>query len=162
MGFTDKDFLNTYTNIDRTILFDSTWVMTSYWLNVPVAPPASAWTYGDVSCKIFPGNLHIFIQLMVSTAVLLYLPEPSATVIVLSQLNMRYCKSLKSDARWSLDFTLVKLGEEKPMAQSNHDWAYSRNVNLEVNLDKGNYVIYVFVLFIRLLLVFFLLRTDCR
>lgn len=119
-----KDFLNTWTDINRTILFDSTWVMTSYWLNVPAAPLASAWTYGDVSF-------------------LLYLPEPSATVIGLSQLNARYFKCLKPGNDWSFDFVLVKLGEEKPMAQSNHDWCFSRNVNLEVNLDKGNYIIYV-------------------
>ena len=69
---------------------------------------------------------------MISPAVLLYLPEPSATVIGLSQLNARYFKCLKPVNDWSLDFALVKLGEEKPMAQSNHDWGFSRNVNLEV------------------------------
>jgi hypothetical protein len=50
-GSSDKDFLETWADIDRTILFDSTWVMTSYWLNVPIAPAGRAWTYGDVTCK---------------------------------------------------------------------------------------------------------------
>ena len=94
---------------------------------------------------------------MISPAVLLYLPEPSATVIGLSKLNARYFKCLKPVNDWSLDFVLVKLGEEKPMAQSDHDWGFSRNVNLEVNLDRGNYIIYVCVHFIRLL-TFYLLR----
>ena len=50
-GSSDKDFLETWADIDRTILFDSTWVMTSYWLNVPIAPAGRAWTYGDVTCE---------------------------------------------------------------------------------------------------------------
>ena len=51
MASSDKDFLETWADIDRTILFDATWVMTSYWLNVPIAPAGRAWTYGDVTCK---------------------------------------------------------------------------------------------------------------
>ncbi|KIK02387.1 hypothetical protein K443DRAFT_677628 [Laccaria amethystina LaAM-08-1] len=119
-----KDFLETWADIDRTILFDSTWVMTSYWLNVPIAPAGRAWTYGDVT---FP----------------LSLPEPSATVIVLSQLNTRSFQGLKPSINWSLDFALVKLGEDKPIAHSSHAWFYANSVNLEINLEKGDYVVYV-------------------
>lgn len=119
-----KDFLETWADIDRTILFDSTWVMTSYWLNVPIAPAGRAWTYGDVT---FP----------------LSLPEPSATVIVLSQLNTRSFQGLKAGTNWSLDFALIKLGEDKPIAHSNHVWYYANSVNLEINLEKGDYVVYV-------------------
>ncbi|EDR03798.1 uncharacterized protein LACBIDRAFT_306873 [Laccaria bicolor S238N-H82] len=119
-----KDFLETWADIDRTILFDSTWVMTSYWLNVPIAPAGRAWTYGDVT---FP----------------LWLPEPSATVIVLSQLNPRSFQGLTPSTKWSLDFALVRLGEDKPIAHSNHARFYANSVNLEINLEKGNYVVYV-------------------
>lgn len=47
----DKDFLDNWHQIDRTLLFDSSWVMSSQWLQVTPRSPYSAWGYGDVSCK---------------------------------------------------------------------------------------------------------------
>ena len=48
---TDSDFLANWEQIDRTLLFDETWVMSSQWLQVTARPLPSAWAYGDVSCK---------------------------------------------------------------------------------------------------------------
>ena len=92
-------------------------------------------------------SLYADFQLMILTPspVPLSLPEPSATVIVLSQLNKRSFQGLKPSTDWSLDFALVKLGEDKPIAHSNHVWFYSNSVNLEINLEKGDYVVYVCV-----------------
>lgn len=47
------DFLDTFEYIERTQLFDDTWVQSSHWLNVTSRPLPSAWQYGDVSCKCF-------------------------------------------------------------------------------------------------------------
>jgi hypothetical protein len=51
MATTDKDFLANWEHIDRTLLFDETWVMSFQWLRVATRPLPSAWAFGDVSCK---------------------------------------------------------------------------------------------------------------
>lgn len=47
----DSDWLESFAQIDRTILFDSTWMMSSQWLHVSVQPLPVAWSHGDVTCK---------------------------------------------------------------------------------------------------------------
>ncbi len=42
-----------------------------------------------------------------------------------------------------MDFTLVKEGEEEPISDSGHSDFYQRSVHLEVDLDEGNYIVYV-------------------
>ncbi len=46
----DKDWLDCFAQIDRTILFDSDWRMTSQWLQVSTPALPAAWSHGDVSC----------------------------------------------------------------------------------------------------------------
>ena len=48
MGY--EDFLNTWTSIERTQLFDASWRQSSHWLSVEGRSAPSAWQYGDVSC----------------------------------------------------------------------------------------------------------------
>jgi len=93
------------------------------------------------------------LTILTSSSVPLSLPEPSATVIVLSQLNTRSFQGLKPSTNWSLDFALVKLGEDKPIAHSSHAWFYANSVNLEISLEKGNYVVYVCVLVVSLVVL---------
>lgn len=48
----DKDFLNVWQEIQRTLIFDDTWVMSSQWLHVsPSFPPVTAFSFGDISCE---------------------------------------------------------------------------------------------------------------
>lgn len=47
-----SDFLKTWTYLERTQLFDPSWVVSSHWLSVESRPPPSAWQYGDVSCEL--------------------------------------------------------------------------------------------------------------
>lgn len=44
---------------------------------------------------------------------------------------------------WSLDFALVKRGEKEPLAETSSSMLYSRSVNLEIDLDAGEYMVYV-------------------
>lgn len=53
---TDNDWLDCFAQIDRTILFDSNWMMSSQWLHVTTQPLPAAWSYGDVSCTSSPGS----------------------------------------------------------------------------------------------------------
>ncbi|KAJ7613033.1 hypothetical protein FB45DRAFT_993113 [Roridomyces roridus] len=119
-----KDFLACWTDIDRTILFNSTWVMSSQWLEVTTRPLPSAWSFGDVSFTIS-------------------MTKPSTAVIVLSQLDTRYFSDISGRSRWSLDFALYKQGETEMLAQSVHARYFSRSVNLEIQLEAGEYVVHV-------------------
>ena len=42
-----------------------------------------------------------------------------------------------------MDFTLVKEGQKEPIADSGHSDFYLRSVHLEVELEAGNYTVYV-------------------
>ena len=42
-----------------------------------------------------------------------------------------------------MDFTLVKEGQKEPIADSGHSDFYLRSVHLEVELEAGNYIVYV-------------------
>jgi len=54
----DSDWLECFERIDRTILFDSSWILSSEWLRVKAKPQPSAWSYRDVSCKSNFKTLH--------------------------------------------------------------------------------------------------------
>ncbi|KAF8194986.1 hypothetical protein BJ912DRAFT_847616 [Pholiota molesta] len=119
-----KDWLDCFAQIDRTILFDSHWMMSSQWLQVTTQPLPAAWSYGDVSFKFT-------------------LPRPSETLIVLSQLDSRYYRDVAGRAAWTMDFTLVKEGEKIPLAESAHSEFFLRSVHLEIELEAGDYIVYV-------------------
>ncbi|KAJ6472034.1 cysteine proteinase [Mycena sanguinolenta] len=119
-----KDFLASWSDIDRTILFDSTWVMSSHWLEVTTRAVPAAWSFGDVSFTIS-------------------MPKPSLALIVLSQLDSRYFADISGRWRWSLDFVLYKQGDTEVLAESLHARYFSRSVNLEIPLEAGEYVVHI-------------------
>lgn len=119
-----SDWLECFSQIDRTLLFDSTWVMSSQWLRVPVPALPAAWGYGDVSFTFS-------------------LTDRTLAVIVLSQIDSRYFRDLVGKTKWSLDFVLVKVGEKTALAEVPHSEFDLRSVNLEIELEKGDYIVYV-------------------
>ncbi|KAG6877180.1 hypothetical protein C0993_009602 [Termitomyces sp. T159_Od127] len=119
-----KDFLENWEQIDRTRLFDSSWTMSSQWLEVAARPVTSPWAYGEVSFTIS-------------------LPAASYTIIVLSNLNDRYWKGISSCSLRAFDFVVYKKGESKPITTSSASICYSRSVNTEVELEAGEYVVHV-------------------
>ncbi|KAJ6580634.1 cysteine proteinase [Mycena capillaripes] len=119
-----SDFLDCWDQIDRTLLFDSNWITSSQWLRVTTRPLPSAWTYGDVCFTIT-------------------IPKASFTIIVLSQLDSRYFNDLSGRSYWSFDFLLFKRGQTEPIAVSSQPRFYSRSVNLEMDLEAGDYVVHV-------------------
>ena len=46
-----EDFLTHWEVIERTQVFDPTWIQSSHWLEVSGRPSLTAVQYGDVSCK---------------------------------------------------------------------------------------------------------------
>lgn len=118
------DFLNIWTGIERTQLFDHSWIQSSHWLNVDSRPLPCAWQFGDVSFTFC-------------------LPKESETIIVLSQSDDRFYRALASSATWSFDFKLYKKGVEKPIASSEYSYALNRSVRLRVVLQPGDYIVHV-------------------
>ncbi|TFK39591.1 hypothetical protein BDQ12DRAFT_61862 [Crucibulum laeve] len=119
-----KDFLESWEEVERTRLFDSSWVMSSQWLRVPARPLPCAWSYGDVSFTFF-------------------VPEPSFTVLVLSELDNRYFRGLTGRYDWAFDFILFKKGDTELLGESTPGRFHARSVNLEMDLEAGDYVIHV-------------------
>ncbi|KAG6830584.1 hypothetical protein H0H87_007581 [Tephrocybe sp. NHM501043] len=123
------DFLENWEQIDRTLLFDASYIMSSQWLTVTTRQWPSVWTYGDVSFTIS-------------------LPEASHATIVLSKLDERYWQAMAGRAMWSFDFLLYRKGESEPLTASSSSIPYSRSVNAELFLEAGEYVVHVGVQFI--------------
>lgn len=52
VSLADSDFLNVWQEIQRTLIFDDAWVMSSQWLHISQPFPSMAsWSYGDISCE---------------------------------------------------------------------------------------------------------------
>ncbi|KAF5382243.1 hypothetical protein D9757_008962 [Collybiopsis confluens] len=119
-----KDFLDCWDTIDRTILFDSSWIMSFQWLHVTARPLPAAWSFGDVSFTFS-------------------LPKPSAAMIVLSQLDTRFFEEISGRYFWTFDFIVYKKGEKQYVAHSVPSRPWCRSVNLELNLEAGDYVVHV-------------------
>ncbi|KIK66146.1 hypothetical protein GYMLUDRAFT_38663 [Collybiopsis luxurians FD-317 M1] len=119
-----KDFLDCWDTIDRTFIFDSSWIMSFQWLHVTARPLPTAWSFGDVSFTFS-------------------LPKPSAAMIVLSQLDTRFFEEISGRYFWTFDFVVFRKGEKDYLAHSAPSRLWCRSVNLELNLEAGDYVIHV-------------------
>lgn len=69
--------------------------------------------------------------------------KSTLTIIVLSQLDTKYFKDISGTAFWGLNFMLVKRGEKLPLAESRSSLMFTRSVNVEMELDAGEYAVYV-------------------
>lgn len=118
------DFLQCFTRIDRTTLFDSNWTMASSWVTVPANEVPTPYTYGSVSYIIC-------------------IPEKTKTFICLSQLNGRFFGSIPSESFFSIEFVVVKAGDTTPLDESVRSEPFNRSVGAELELDAGTYFIYV-------------------
>lgn len=45
----DEEFLRCFNFIERTYLFDDSWIVSSHWLNIPLKEQPTAWTHGRLS-----------------------------------------------------------------------------------------------------------------
>ena len=48
-----EDFLSHWEAIERTQLFDPSWIQSSHWLEIPGRPALSAVQFGDMSCESY-------------------------------------------------------------------------------------------------------------
>ncbi|EJU01594.1 cysteine proteinase [Dacryopinax primogenitus] len=119
-----EDFLSTFWVVHRTKVLDPTWKLSSHWLEVAGRKFPATWNYGDVSFTFT-------------------MPKSGPTIVVLTQLDTRYFRELAPWTRWSFDFALFKRGEKDVVAVSHHAAIWTRSVNIELDLEEGEYVVHV-------------------
>ncbi|KAF8521601.1 cysteine proteinase [Hysterangium stoloniferum] len=119
-----SDFLKTWYAVERTQLFDDSWIQSSHWLNITSRSFPCAWQYGDVSFSFT-------------------ISESSPSIIMLSQADFRYWNELSGYSIWVFDFVLYKKGSQKVLGRSESSVQWPRSVTLIKYLDEGDYVLHV-------------------
>ncbi|KAI0864295.1 hypothetical protein F4860DRAFT_465773 [Xylaria cubensis] len=116
-----EDLLRKYQAFDRTRLFGPDWKITSIWTTVLVP-----WTldYHDTYFKFS-------------------LAKTGPVVLVLSQLDTRYYRGLEGQYRFELNFRLHKEGEEDYVVRSIAPYRQTRSVNVELELEAGEYTVLI-------------------
>lgn len=64
-------------------------------------------------------------------------------MVVLAQLDKRYFLGLESLVNFSLEFCIYKKDEDEPVALSTHHGFWDRSVDIEIDLEAGDYVVQV-------------------
>lgn len=116
-----EDLLRKYQAFDRTRLFGPDWKVTSVWTTLSVP-----WTleYHD-------------------TKFAFTLARRAPVVLVLSQLDDRYFRGLEGQYRFELGFRLHHAGEEDYVVRSQTTYRMNRSVNVELDLEAGEYHVLV-------------------
>ena len=154
------DFLEHFEIVERTQLFDSTWVQSAHWLDVKTRPLGSAWQFGDVSCKSFQ-FLFCERHKLKNMQVTFSIPKHTETILVLSQLDTRFFGSIASAAQWSFDFKLFKVGLKEAVGTSTLSMPLTRSAMLRGELPPGDYVVQVGLAHFKRQLLLIYIRT-CR
>lgn len=113
------DLLRKYQAFDRTRLFGPDWKVTSIWATVSVP-----WTL-DYHDTYFAFEL----------------AKPGPVVLVLSQLDSRYYRGLEGQYQFELNFRLHKKGQEDYVVRSIAPYRQTRSVNVELELEAGEYTV---------------------
>jgi hypothetical protein len=112
-----EDLLRKYQAFDRTRLFGPEWKITSVWATVSV-----------------PWKLDYH-----DTYFELSLAKAGPFVLVLSQLDDRYYRGLEGQYRFVLNFRLHKKGQQDYLVRSTAPYGQTRSVNVELELEAGEY-----------------------
>ncbi|KAI0536506.1 hypothetical protein GGR58DRAFT_474995 [Xylaria digitata] len=113
------DLLRKYQAFDRTRLFGDDWKITQIWTTV-----SAPWTL-DYHDTYFAFSL----------------AKTGPVVIVLSQLDNRYYRGLEGQYSFALNFRLHKKGQEDYVVRSIAPYRHTRSINVELELDAGEYTV---------------------
>ncbi|KAH6605563.1 calpain family cysteine protease [Trichoderma cornu-damae] len=112
-----EDLLQKYQVFDRTRLFDETWQV------------AQIWTTINVPWMLDYSDTHFTLSVT----------KPGPVVIVLAQLDDRYFRGLHGQYGFGLAFRVHKAGHEDYLVRSQASYRLKRSVNVELDLEAGNY-----------------------
>ncbi|KAJ3475010.1 hypothetical protein NLI96_g12118 [Meripilus lineatus] len=117
-----SDFLKQWGTVESTRLFDDSWMVSSYWMQLRGLDIDRAWSYGDVSWTFT-------------------ITEKTPTVIVLQQIDTRYFRDHSGWLAYLFDFVLFKKGSKEPIARPVKTSPLNRSVSIEIDLEPGDYVV---------------------
>ncbi|KAL6890393.1 hypothetical protein GGI43DRAFT_218990 [Trichoderma evansii] len=123
-----EDLLQKYQAFERTRLFDDSWQVSQIWTTV------------NVPWMLDYHDTHFSLSIT----------KPGPVVIVLAQLDDRYFRGLHGQYRFELAFRLHKAGHEDYLVRSQAPYRMRRSVNVELDLEAGQYDVRVKIDAIRL------------
>ncbi|RFU77601.1 calpain family cysteine protease [Trichoderma arundinaceum] len=112
-----EDLLQKYQAFERTRLFDDTWQVSQIWTTV------------NVPWMLDYNDTHFSLSIT----------KPGPVVIVLAQLDDRYFRGLHGQYRFELAFRLHRAGHEDYLVRSQAPYRMRRSVNVELDLEAGDY-----------------------
>ncbi|QYS95545.1 Calpain-like protease [Trichoderma simmonsii] len=116
-----EDLLQKYQAFERTRLFDETWQVSQIWTTV------------NVPWMLDYHDTHFSLRIT----------KPGPVVIVLAQLDDRYFRGLHGQYKFELAFRVHKAGHEDYLVRSQAPYRMRRSVNVELDLEAGDYDIRV-------------------
>jgi hypothetical protein len=116
-----EDLLRKYQAFERTRLFSQDWRVAQLWTSLTIP---WALSYHDTYFSFS-------------------LTKPGSVVIVLAQLDDRYFRGLEGQYRFELAFRLHKSGQEDYLVRSQAPYRMRRSVNVELELEAGDYDVMV-------------------
>lgn len=123
-----EDLLQKYQAFERTRLFDDSWQVSQIWTTV------------NVPWMLDYHDTHFSLSIT----------KPGPVVIVLAQLDDRYFRGLHGQYRFELAFRIHKAGHEDYLVRSQAPYRMRRSVNVELDLEAGQYDVRVKIDAIRL------------
>ncbi|EIM80197.1 cysteine proteinase [Stereum hirsutum FP-91666 SS1] len=121
---TYDDFLRTWDYVSRCRFFDEEWILSQIWLSVPCGKFPKPVEFGDVTFTFS-------------------LSQASNVVVVLAQLDKQYFRGIDPFTSFGLEFVIYRRNETDALATSLPHSSWYRSVNVELNLDAGEYVVQV-------------------
>ncbi|KAH8839422.1 hypothetical protein MCOR08_006363 [Pyricularia oryzae] len=118
-----EDLLRKFQSFDRTRLFGPEWKAAAIWTTFSVP-----WVH----------EYH-------DTKFAFSLSRPGPVVLVLSQLDKRYFKGLEGQYRFEFSFRVHVSGQEDYLVRSPTPYRMNRSVNVELDLEAGDYTVLVMV-----------------
>lgn len=112
-----EDLLQKYQAFERTRLFDDSWRVSQIWTTV------------NVPWMLDYHDTHFSLSIT----------KPGPVVIVLAQLDDRYFRGLQGQYRFELAFRIHKAGHEDYLVRSQAPYRMRRSVNVELDLEAGDY-----------------------
>lgn len=119
-----SDFLTHWQSIDGARLFDSSWKVSSVWVELTGMTALHAGKWGDVSFTIS-------------------VPQATPAVIVLQKVDTRSFKDIAGHLLYDFDFVIFKKGQKEIYATSFRKGKWRRSQSTEVDFEAGDYIVHV-------------------
>jgi hypothetical protein len=128
--------------LDITRIFDTSWVSSSIWIDLPGMVAGQIPTWGDVSCESqIPC---VFEDISEDPTVTISVPENTDALITLQQVDSRAFQEISGYVDYDLSFIVFKKGSTKEVASSQSCLRWqARGQVAEVELESGEYVVHV-------------------